>query len=600
MSIFNSLKKLRILFSRREKIRFCLLVAGMLVGAILETFSIGIIPLFINAAIEPQKIMRYDFVKELWELLGITTQESFVLWGSVALIIIFAFKNGYLCLQYYLQACFTQNVFVRLTHRLFSVYMHAPYEYHLQQNTARLLRNAQQEIPMIIVRVVQPLLILMLNGFIVVAILILLFFSQPFLTFFTITFLFVAGVGYQLLIKKTAHAYSEDAQVQRNMIIQNIQEGLGALKEIKILQRERVFVKTLRSTLDRIMKANRYISVVSRVTSPYMESVVVTGYLGIVLILVCMGHKVGYVASTLGLFAAAFMRLKGGGTNIIQSVTHLRTGVVSIDPVYNDIKLLEKTKKVTSSKHQEKIKDKLELLNEIRLEKVCYQYPGDKNYALKDINIVIPKSTFVAFVGPSGAGKTTIIDIILGLLEPQKGRVMVDGHDIILNRETWYNCIGYVPQDIYLTDNTLKANIGLGLTDDEIDNEQLWSAIRAANLESFVNSLTHGVDTIVGERGARLSGGQKQRIGIARALYHNPDVLIMDEATSALDRETERSVIEAINKLKDHRTIIMIAHRLATVKACGCLYFIKEGEIESVGTYNELLKRNEQFCQFTR
>jgi ATP-binding cassette, subfamily B, bacterial PglK len=237
----------------------------------------------------------------------------------------------------------------------------------------------------------------------------------------------------------------------------------------------------------------------------------------------------------------------------------------------------------------------LQLSRSLSAKAVWYRYPDSEEYALKDVSFTLHKGESMAFVGPTGAGKTTIVDVILGLLEPEKGRIIVDGKDIHADLKAWQRNIGYIPQFIYLTDDTILHNVALGLEDKDIDEEKLWQSILTAQLESFIRTLPDGIETVIGERGVRLSGGQRQRIGIARALYHNPEVLIMDEATSSLDGSTEKAVIEAIEKLKGERTMIMIAHRLTTVQNCDKLYFMKDCRIDSSGSYDELVRNNEEF-----
>ena len=278
---------------------------------------------------------------------------------------------------------------------------------------------------------------------------------------------------------------------------------------------------------------------------------------------------------------------------ITKSITKLRYSLVVVDPLYDDItELAEYRKRFLADR---KKKERLQIQRDIEVRNVHYSYPGSEEMALKGVTLTIPRGQSIAFTGPSGAGKTTMVDLLLGLLDPVRGEILVDGENIQEHLSAWQRNIGYIPQFIYLSDESLRSNIAFGIPEKEIDDEKVWKALRLAQLEDFVTRLPDGLDALIGERGVRLSGGQRQRIGIARALYHDPQVLVMDEATSALDNITEKQIIQAIEELKGDRTIITIAHRLTTVMKCDRIYFMTDGKIHSEGTYDELIEHNEQF-----
>ena len=641
--LLSSLNKLRALFTRRDKIGFVILLVGMIIGAGLETFSIGIVPAFISVAISPDKIMQYEPAEAILEFLGITTSRDILLWGCVGLLAVFTIKTGYICFQYYLQIRYTQNRRFRLTRRLFTAYMSAPYQFHLQRNSAELFRNTVQEVAEIMGKVLMPMLALTMHGMMMLAILALLFVAQPVMALVATLVLGFAGGGYQWLIKQKLIRYSRQAQEHRMHMIKAIQQGLGVIKELRVLNREKNFVKAMEHSLWQTIKAIRFQGVTQKITAPYMEFVAVFGLLSIAILLMLMGRGAESIAPTLALFAVAFVRLKASIGQVVGGINQLRFGVVSINPVYDDLMLLEKKRsqpRSTASTPSPEAPlsdqecspasgsssfsdngssvrlplsasqsdssplplaacrlphDRFPLTEAISLKNIWYRYPDCQEYALKDINLTIPRGHSVAFVGQTGSGKTTLVDVILGLLEPEHGQVCLDGRDILNDLPAWQKNIGYIPQFIYLTDDTIRHNIALGINDKEIDEHQLWEAVRAAQLESFVHTLPQGIETVIGERGIKLSGGQRQRIGIARALYHQPEVLIMDEATSALDNATENAVIASIDELKGQRTIIMIAHRLTTVQNCDQLYYMKNGHILCGGTYTELIMNYDDF-----
>jgi len=593
--MLTSLNKLRELLNKRDKIIFCLLLIGMFIGAGLEVFSIGAIPALIGVAMYPEKIRQFEPAKAVLEFLGITSSQDILIFGSLALIFIFLIKNLYLCFQYYLQIRFSQNRQLRLTRRLFTAYMNAPYSFHLGRNSAELFRNTLQEVARIINKVLLSVLNLTMQSLMMAAIVLMLFVYNPIIALITTGILGIAGGGYQWLIKKKLRKYSQESQEHRKLIFKAIQQGLGVIKELKVLQREKYFIRALDFSLRQVVGADRFQLVTSKIASPYMEFISIAGLLSLVIVLFSIKGEIDSIIQTLSLFTVAFVRLKSNIGQIVTGIGNLRYGIVSINPVYQDLKLLEKNSKQKRGNIRNNHIERFHFSRKITLEDVWYKYPGSNDYAIKDSNLTIIKGHSVAFVGPTGSGKTTIIDVILGLLKPERGKITVDGQDIYDNVTAWYRNIGYIPQVIYLTDDTIRNNVALGLDDNDIDEEQVMQTIQAAHLESFIKTLPDGLETVVGERGIRLSGGQRQRIGIARALYHNPEVLIMDEATSSLDGITEKGVVESINRLKGDRTIIMIAHRLTTVQNCDTLYFMKNGRIECSGDYDELFNVNREF-----
>ena len=594
------LKKLATLLERRDKLQLAGVLGLMLIGAFLDMAGVGAIPAFVAALAIPERVMEYPALASLLERLGITTGRQLIIWGALALIVVFLLKNLFLIVLNYVYIRTTERYRVRLSHRLFSAYMTAPFEFHLQRNTAELLRNVNTEATRIIQHVIFELLGATLAALMTVFIMALLIVATPWIALVGIALI---GSGSWLFLRATrgkVDRYGEVALFQRRNGIKAVNQGLGGLQDARILGREHYFISAFRESIEQYALADRWKQFVSKTTVPVLEFVAVAGLLLIVFILVLAGSDLGTLMPMVALFGAAIVRLRATIITIAGSITQIRYSIVGIDPVFDDLQLLEgagRAVQALPAPAEAPSGERLPMRRAIQVENVSYTYPGTAAPVLRDIHLTIEKGSSVAFVGSTGSGKTTLVNVLLGLLKPEQGRVTVDGVDIQNRLRPWRANVGYIPQAIYLLDDTIRRNVAFGLRDEEIDEEQLGTALRAAQLEDFVRALPDGAETIVGERGIRLSGGQRQRIGLARALYSNPEVLVMDEATSSLDNETERLVMRALDELKDGRTFIIIAHRLSTVRKCERLYFLKEGRIEAEGTYDELNQIHNEFRQ---
>jgi ATP-binding cassette subfamily C protein len=343
------------------------------------------------------------------------------------------------------------------------------------------------------------------------------------------------------------------------------------------------------------MELFRFVEVVSKVQPLLLEWVVVITLMILILSLFLSGASTGTLVGTAALFALASVRLKTSVGLLVNDLANFRAGIVTLDVIYEELKLLESVSGRSEPSQGKTEPQPLKFANDITLDDVWFRYEGSEKYALRGASLSIRRGEAVGLVGPSGSGKSTLVDIILGLFTPEKGAVRVDGVDLRQCLPSWHRVLGYIPQSIFLIDGTIRQNIALGLLDKEIDEQAIQRAVNVASLRELVQSLPQGLDTMVGEGGARLSGGQRQRIVIARALYHDPQVLIMDEATSALDNLTERAVMEAVNKLKGERTIVLIAHRISTVRSMDRIVYMRDGEIEAVGGYDELVTEHAGF-----
>jgi ATP-binding cassette, subfamily B, bacterial PglK len=497
---------------------------------------------------------------------------------------------------HYVEARFIYNRYALLAGRLFDSYMNSPYWLMVTKNSAEVLRNVTQETGFMIKYVMAPILKLTMDTILITATLTLLMLVNPLMTVAAVLMFALSAGGFLKLVQGRIQDYGCRVQKERMVLIQIVTEGLGGLKDIRILQRAGWFSKRFQGSIERFTRAQVFQAMTKHATKPVLETVAVAGMMSVALALHWQGRSVESIIPLLALFGAAAMRLLPTMREVVDCVNGLRYYGYSVHPVYDEfrrMRLLE----TSPTPVELSPKPSFCFEREIRFNHVSFCYAERDVMAVDQLSLSIATGEAVGLIGPSGAGKTTIVDLLLGLLEPSEGTITIDGVNIHANLENWLHGVGYVPQFIFLIDNTLRRNIALGLPDEEIDEVRLQTAIEASQLTETIRNLPKGVDTVVGERGVRLSGGQRQRIGIARALYGDPAVLILDEATSALDHETEKYVISSIERLKGKRTIIMIAHRLTTVRNCDRIFMINQGQVIDSGSLLELAERNEEVAE---
>ncbi len=589
--MLQTIKKILYLLPAGDRFKIFIIFLMMLLGAFLEIIGIGIIPVFVSIVASPDTILKIEWLKPVWDIFNIESGGDLLVYGAICLIAVFFAKNAYIVFYQYTQSRFIWGRFAVIGGELFKRYMYAPYEFHLMRNSSELLRNVTREAQYVAQNVLLSFLKLAMDVILIAGICAMLLLIEPVITLIVIVLLGGGAALFLRLIRKKLSKYGLTAQQDRGHMITSVNEGLGGIKDARVLNREQWFFKRFFYHIRRYSKSQVFRQVSSSANKPVIETIAVSGMLLIMLILYWQGRGLDSVIPLMALFGVATLRLMPAIREMTAQVANLRYYIYSVDPIYDDTIKLSSEKVVNREKNTEILKFE----KEIRFEGVKYSYPGSDIQAVNEISLAIPRDYSVGIVGTSGAGKTTLVDLLLGLLIPQNGIITVDDTDIHTNISGWQRNIGYIPQFIFLADDTIRRNISFGLSDEEVEDNKLRNAIEAAQLSELVNSLPRGVETIIGERGTRLSGGQRQRIGIARALYHKPQLLIMDEATSALDSVTEKYVVEAIERLKGERTIIMIAHRLTTVEKCDMLYLMHHGSIVDSGSYEVLIERNRDF-----
>jgi ATP-binding cassette subfamily C protein len=606
--MIEKINKLRPLFSQRDKLQYAGLLVMMGFGAVLEMIGIGAVPAFISTLASPDKVRNFPGVEPVLDTLGITTNKELVIWGAIGFILIFTIRVGYLILLRYVRIRLTERHRVRLGRLLFTRYMKAPYEFHLGRNTAELLRNVESETKNIISGVINPVLKLILNGLMTISIAGLLIATTPWAAMAAI-----GGVGggawlFLRMVQEKMGKYGKEARTERKKAIQAVNQGLAAFRVARVLGVEGSLIDDFHKSIARYAKLQRYKGVISSLGNPLLEYIAVAGLMLLVLAMVAVGTDLTAMVPLLGLFGAAIVRLRGTIGAITGMLNTLQFNMASVDAVVGDLRALDglgheavALPEATQNGATSRSGTDLSFKQELRFEDVTYAYPNTDEPALQSIDLSIEPGQSVGLVGATGSGKTTLVNVLLGLLEPRDGRILADGVNVRSNLRAWRDYLGYIPQSIFLLDDTIRRNVAFGVPEEEIDDDKVWEALYAAQVGTFVmNELGDGIDAMVGENGVRLSGGQRQRVGLARAIYHNPDVLVMDEATSDLDNETEHRVMEALDDLKANRTFITIAHRLSTVQGCDRLFFMKKGRVAARGTYKELCATREDFREMAQ
>jgi len=552
----------------------------MLLGAVFETFGIGLLIPFISQLNDPDFINKNAKILWLYQSLGMTSPREFLIWSCIALIGFFILKNTYMFLLYFIQHRFIYSRRAAMDVRMFKGYLERPYIVHLQRNSAEFLQNLHSTVNVVYGQVILQSLTLLTEGLIIAGIGILLISFEPYiaLTAFAIFGILSLGFNY-VFFRKRIEEYGKKHYYHSGQLYKIFNQSFGAIKEIKVMGRELFFTDIVRGHAVSQGKVDSMFSLINISPRIFIETVTVLLILVIVVVIQLRSGNFANVLPVLALFAIAAFRLMPSFARVNSAAANIRSGKTYVDELYKDLTYDEKNdieegeRTSIASMHSGKDGNYIEVSN------MSYKYPGARDFSFDDISLTIPKNSSVALVGESGAGKTTLADIILGLLKPTGGAVFVDGKNIFSDLRGWQRKIGYIPQTINLLDDSIRRNIAFGIPDSEIDDIKVWKALEAAQLRSFAEQLPEGLDTFIGEQGARLSGGQRQRIGIARALYCEPEVLILDEATSSLDNETESEVMKAIADIKGKKTIIIIAHRLSTIQSCDTIFEIQNGKL---------------------
>ncbi len=589
----HKISKLLYLFDARSKKIALLLIFMIFLGVVLEMFGIGVVIPLITLFSSPEPLKDSSFLGRFYDWLQPESETQFIVWNLAGVILLYAVKNIYLLALSYIQNRFITGRQHQLGTRLHRSYLYSPYHFHLKYNSSELLRNVKLATN-VINSICMPLILCITELMVVFGIFLILLWVDLFSALVATLGLVIFLGGYTIFVRKRLTILGEDSKYYEGKMYQQVNQSLGAIKEVKTQGRENFFSKIFSGHLFQYTHAQQTSVLLSQSGRFIAETIAIGLILGIMIFLLNTGKTTSSILVTFSLFMVAAMRILPSINRLNWGFSVIRFGIPSLDEVFSHLK---KCEKFIIDDSVREATDRILFDNQIEFRNVSYKYRNSEKHSLESFSLVIPKKSKVALVGASGAGKSTAIDLILGLLKPSSGDVLVDGKNIHESLFSWQQQIGYVPQSIYVLDDTIQNNVAFGVQKEFFDEEKVWAALRLAQLDSFVKELPKGLDTMIGENGVLFSGGQRQRIGIARALYHEPKVLIMDEATAALDNETEYNLINSIENLSGKCTVIWVAHRISTVKNCDVIFFLNHGRMIASGSYDSLVSENSKFAK---
>lgn len=571
----DDLRKINYIFDRKQKIKLVLLAFMIMIGAFCELLGITAILPFIEVTVDPGTVEKSRWMSMVYNYLGMESTNAFLALLALVLIVVYVVKNVYLAFMNYAIYRFTYNNQRALALRMLKLYMKQPYTFFLKYNSAELIRNVSDDTSALfdtVLSVMQLAVEVIVCGLLFVYLLI----TDKSITFAAGLVIIIALGVIVRSLKKDLHRRGDHVRECRGGMGKWLLQSFGGIKETIIMERQPYFENRYNEIYSDFSHNHCIYQTFAYLPKPIMETFCIGGILGVIALKLMRGVDSTYFVTTISVFAVAAFRLLPAFNRITGYISRIMFNHSAVAAVYHDIKEVEEIAKAHEEKMRNRQMKELPFEKDIKIDRISFHYPEVEADVLTDVTIDIPKNKSVAFIGPSGAGKTTMADILLGVLSPQSGCIRVDGVDVTDYMPEWHAKLGYIPQSIYLMDDTIRHNIAYALNDDEIDDERIRQVIEEAQLTEFVSTLEDGVNSVIGESGVRISGGQRQRIGIARALYNNPDVLVLDEATSALDGDTETAVMEAINSLAGKKTLIIIAHRLTTIRNCDLVYEISD------------------------
>ncbi len=578
------LKKIAYLFDKKQRLQIVGLAIMILIGGILETLSVSIMVPMMQAIMEPDRFLKNRYVARIIEFLPINIESGrdLIMLMLGTMIVLFILKNLYLLLQTYVQNTFVTRNRNRMISRVMREFLNRPYEEYLGADIPTVFRLTDSDIP----NAFQLILVMiqMITEIVVaVSICIVLLVASPAMTVFCGAVFLGMTLMITKVLKPRLNAIGRKNQEIQSRIAKWRIQSIYGLKDVKVLHREEFFVRNYYESGAIGANVARNYAVMNNSPRLLIETVFIVAVLSFIMIYMTRGGDISALFQQLMAFAVAAVRVMPATNRINTYLSEIAYSQPCLDYLYENLTesmKLDVNGSVTGLEGQEEERKRpLELTDKIVLDHISFTYPNTDKPIFTDAHMEVKKGQSVGIMGPSGAGKSTIVDILLGLLHVQAGSITCDGRDIFENYPSWLSRIGYIPQSIYLIDESIRDNIAFGIDADKIDDKRIWEVLEEAQLKSFVEELPEGLETTIGDRGVRISGGQRQRLGIARALYHNPEILVFDEATSALDGDTEHAVMEAVNSFHGKKTMVIIAHRLNTIAKCDVIYKVENEKI---------------------
>jgi ABC-type bacteriocin/lantibiotic exporter with double-glycine peptidase domain len=589
-TLFKTIKLLTV-YERRHGLSVLILASGM---ALFETAGVASIMPFLAVLGSPDMVRTNSILKASFEwskFLGVKTQADFIIFLGFGAFLIIIVSAIYRTITQYSMNRFIEMLRHSISARLLEAYLHQPYEFFLDRHSGEMSKAILSEVDQLIHNVVRPGYIMLAFSIVLIAITTLLVLINPLLAISTLAIFGGLYALFYLIMRFTLRQHGLVLKTSNHERFIAANEAFGGIKQIKLFGCEQVYLNHFKLPSIRYASTLASNQTLNQVPYYLIEAIAFGGIIFISTFMLINGENLGKALPILGLYAFSAYRIKPTIQNIFHGFAGLRFGQSIIDNLYTDIYLNKTTDEISLLKL-----NALKVRKRIDIERISYTYPNSAKAALQNLNISIPIGKIIGIVGSSGSGKTTLVDLILGLLTPSEGKIFVDGQPINTeNLRAWQQNIGYVPQNIFLADTSIAENIAFGITKDKINFDQLLHCAKLSEISELISELPNGFETVIGEGGIRLSGGQRQRIGIARALYHNPEILIFDEATNALDRLTEKTVMNSIEALANQKTIILIAHRLSLLRNCNQIFFLKKGQIKAKGTFEELIEKNTEF-----
>jgi ABC-type multidrug transport system fused ATPase/permease subunit len=579
----ETLRKVWQMLTAEQKRGAAVLFALMLGGMVLETLGVGLVVPALALVTQNDIGAKFPVLVPWLHRLGDPSRERLIVYGMVGLFALAAFKAAFLAFLTWRQMRFIYGAHAEMSHRLFASYLRQPYLFHLQRNSAQLIRNVVSETQNLTQTGMMAGLSFLTELFVVLGVAVLLLVAEPLGAVIVMSTLAAAGFLFNHLTKSRVRRWGEARQLHDGFRIQHLQQGLGGVKDVQLFGRVEGFLAQFARHNEgnaRIVERWAFLQQLPRL---WLELLAVGGLTALVLLMLGRGRPIEALLPTIALFAAAAFRLMPSVNRMLNAAHAIVFALPVVHLLYDE---MPRGARQGASPAQ----PPLPLRREIALDRVTFRYPSTEAPVLREVSLTIAAGTSIGFIGGSGCGKSTLIDLILGLIAPEDGNVRVDGVDIQSRLRGWQDQIGYVAQAIFLTDDTLRRNVAFGIPDAQIDEAAVRRAITAAQLDAFVRELPAGLDTVVGERGVRLSGGQRQRIAMARALFHDPSVLVLDEATSSLDAVTEQEVMGAVRSLHGKKTILIVAHRLSTIETCDQVFRIEQGQLRAVAPVGAVVR----------